>query len=112
MRKLLIVLLTAFVAYAVPAFGQQTEAGFVIESTGATETIQGAGRDFIINGASNNLTILGKAGTVTVNGSENVIHIEEPDAIIVPGYGNSITYSRGNPAIDEIGADATVQQRD
>ena len=53
-----------------------------------------------------------KGNGVTVNGSENVIHIEEPDAIIVPGYGNSITYSRGNPAIDEIGADVTVQQRD
>lgn len=107
----MIVMIIAFLACAVPVFGQ-TEAGFVIESTGATETIQGEGRDFIINGASNNLTIVGKAGTVTVNGSENVIHIEEPDAIIVPGYGNSITYSRGNPAIDEIGADVTVQQRD
>ena len=85
-----------------PATGNSSE---MVEISGAGEerVEDGRGRNFAVSGAGNKITIRGQAGRVDVTGSGNVITIEQCNAITVSGIGNTVSYSKGQPSLDESG---------
>jgi hypothetical protein len=83
--------------------------GFVkIDGSEREQVIDGNGQSFEINGAENKITIRGKSGAVIVNGAENQVHADEPSRIEVSGYGNTVTYSRGAPSVEQSGMNISV----
>jgi hypothetical protein len=85
-------------------------AEIVVNGAALRKVYEGNGRSFVINGASNDITINGQAHSVVVNGSSNKVHVDEASNISASGFGNAVTYSKGQPNVSRSGVNVTVQK--
>lgn len=93
-------------------------AGSTQENVSGDYAIQSSGGTYNLVGELNSLTIQGSEvtvsaesiGTLTVQGSDVTVYVREVDNVLAFGSDVKVYYLDGDPTVQDIGADNTVEQ--
>lgn len=81
-----------------------------VSGIGEAKTVICTNSKVSISGVDNMVTITGHCSRVEVSGVENVVTIESSTSINASGMNNRVTYSSGEPDIDQSGFGNTVER--
>ncbi len=88
--------------------GARVEAGSTLNygSFGTTADLDcGQGNSLTVAGSNNTLKVTGACASVRVSGADNIITLQQVDGeLAVPGLNNTVTYTAGEPAVEDSGS--------